>query len=69
MYLKHYKRAIQTSVKTKQYIFSVKLRLKEHTHKGTHIFIFLEVFNNFMNLGEFFRLDVNNESTHFLIVG
>jgi len=23
------------------------------------IFIFLDVFNNFMNLGEFFRLDVN----------
>ena len=41
-------------------IFSVRLSLKEHTHKGTHIFIFLEVFNNCMNLGEFFRLDIYN---------
>jgi len=43
--------------------------LKEHTHKGTHIFIFLEVFNNFMNRGEFFRLEVNKDFMQFWVIG
>ena len=41
------------------YILSLWLTFKKHTHKVTHIFILLEIFNNVMNPGEFFRLDVN----------
>ena len=49
--------------------FSIRLKLKERTHKGTYVFIFLEVFNSFMDRGEFFRLYVNNKFTHFFIIG
>jgi len=51
------------------YIFSVRLMLKERTHKGTHIFVLLEVFNNFMNHGVFFRLEVSNDFTQFCVIG
>jgi len=49
-------------------IFSVRFMHKEHIQKGTHIFILLEVFNDSMNLGEFFRLDVNQEFLYFLVI-
>ena len=50
-------------------MYCVRLRLKEHTHKGTHVFIFLYLFNSFMNLGEFFRLDICNRLAHFFVIG
>ena len=41
----------------------------EHTNKDTHIFVLLEVLNRFMNDGEFFRLDVNNEFVQLWVIG
>jgi len=50
------------------YIFSVRLMINEHTDKVTHIFILLEVFSNFMNPGELFRLDVSIGFVEFWVI-
>ena len=55
--------------RNRTYIFSVRMSLTEHTYKGTHMFIFLEVFNNCMNLGEFFRLDISKDFVQFWVMG
>jgi len=50
------------------YIFCDRLTLNKHAHKVTHVFILLEVFSNFMNPGELFRLDVSIGFVEFWVI-